>query len=127
VTGGAFAGTIVPLTRRAKRAGKTFSLERAISLRAFHFSAKAVCAPGGGGTEADVTTTHETPGDLRDGDPLLARATTLGFRLTSYETDNGQIVWEWHHDDGGPCPQFITERVARYWMTEWIAQMRSDV
>jgi len=71
-----------------------------------------------------VATTHHPFRNLRDGDPLLAQADALGFRLTTHETDNGQIVWEWRHEDGGPCPQFVTERVACYWMAEWIAQAR---
>jgi hypothetical protein len=58
-------------------------------------------------------------------DPLVERAAELGFEFATLETDTGQTVWEWRHRDGGPRPQFITERVARRWMTEWIKRFEA--
>jgi hypothetical protein len=55
-----------------------------------------------------------------DGDALAEHAARLGFELATREADTGQLVWEWRHRDNGPCPQFVTERVARHWMDEWI-------
>jgi hypothetical protein len=52
-------------------------------------------------------------------DALFEHAARLGFDLFTRETDTGQLVWEWRQHDG-PCPQFVTERVARYWIAEWI-------
>jgi hypothetical protein len=56
-------------------------------------------------------------------DALLERAAIVGFELVCYATDNGQEVWEWRRGDE-PRPQFVTERVARYWMFHWLAQAR---
>jgi len=53
-------------------------------------------------------------------DPLLERAAKLGFDLVSYQTESDQTVWEWRQGDG-PRPQFVTERVARQWMAEWLS------
>jgi hypothetical protein len=55
----------------------------------------------------------------RRSDPLLDEAARLGFALVDYVTPSGQTVWEWRCGDG-PRPQFVTERVARQWMSEWI-------
>ena len=52
-------------------------------------------------------------------DDLIQRAALQGFELANYETESGQRVWEWRHGDG-PRPRFVTERVARHWMSEWI-------
>jgi hypothetical protein len=54
-------------------------------------------------------------------DTLLATAAALGFDLISYQSETDQTVWEWRHGDG-PRPQFVTERVAREWMTDWLAR-----
>jgi hypothetical protein len=54
-------------------------------------------------------------------DPLLEQASALGFELVSYRTETEQTVWEWRQGDG-PRPQFVTERVARRWMSEWLAR-----
>jgi hypothetical protein len=53
-------------------------------------------------------------------DRLLEEAGRLGFELVSYQTATDQTVWEWRQGDG-PRPQFVTERVARQWMAEWLA------
>jgi hypothetical protein len=53
-------------------------------------------------------------------DSLLERAAELGFELVSFPTATEQTVWEWRQGDG-PRPQFVTERVARHWMSEWLA------
>jgi hypothetical protein len=57
----------------------------------------------------------------QESDQLLEAATRLGFALVSYHTDSGQTIWEWRLGDG-PRPQFVTERVARQWMADWIEQ-----
>lgn len=54
-------------------------------------------------------------------DVLLEEAGRLGFALVSYQTEIDQTVWEWRQGDG-PRPQFVTERVARQWMAEWLAR-----
>lgn len=54
-------------------------------------------------------------------DALLDEAARLGFDLVSYQTESDQTVWEWRQGDG-PRPQFLTQRVARQWMTEWLAR-----
>lgn len=52
---------------------------------------------------------------------VIARAVKAGFRLEQYETDSGQTVWEWRRGDE-PRPQFVTQRVALHWMTEFISR-----
>ena len=52
-------------------------------------------------------------------DPLIERAALRGFHLSREETTDGRVVWEWRRGDE-PRPQFVTERVARYWMSEWL-------
>ncbi len=54
-------------------------------------------------------------------DALLEEADRLGFELVSYHTESDQTLWEWRQGDG-PRPQFVTERVARQWMAEWLAR-----
>jgi hypothetical protein len=54
-------------------------------------------------------------------DTLLERAAELGFELVCYRTETEQTVWEWRQGDG-PRPQFVTERVARQWMSQWLAR-----
>src|SRR6478752_5662466 len=68
-------------------------------------------------------------GEDQDADQLLEAAARLGFALVNYQADSGQTIWEWRLGDG-PRPQFVTERVARQWMAEWIersAPSRPDV
>ncbi len=47
------------------------------------------------------------------------RAADAGFELVTRETDIGQIVWEWRRGTE-PRPQFVSERVARHWMSTWL-------
>ena len=54
-------------------------------------------------------------------DLLLERAAQAGFELVTRVTDTGQVVWEWSSGTG-PRPQFVSERVARYWMFDWLAK-----
>jgi hypothetical protein len=54
-------------------------------------------------------------------DGLREAAARRGFELVSYRTANEQTVWEWRRGDGRR-PQFVTERVARHWMSEWLAR-----
>lgn len=65
----------------------------------------------------------ETAHEARD--DLLNRAARMGFVLVNYPTSQGQMIWEWRHGDG-PRPKFVTERVARQWMTEWIERNTPD-
>ena len=58
-------------------------------------------------------------GDVLYSDDLLERAALAGFELVTRTTDTGQRVWEWHRGFE-PRPQFVTERVARYWMLKWL-------
>ena len=50
---------------------------------------------------------------------VIARAADAGYRLAQYETDSGQVVWEWR-SGSGPRPQFVTRRVAVHWMAEFL-------
>ena len=59
--------------------------------------------------------------DTRAGDDLINRAAQLGFELVYDVTANGRSVWEWRRGDE-PRPQFATERVARFWMAEWLVR-----
>ena len=69
-------------------------------------------------TEALGTDAEPRPGE----DTLLEAAAALGFELVSYyQSESDQTVWEWRQGDG-PRPQFVTERVARQWMAEWLAR-----
>jgi hypothetical protein len=69
------------------------------------------------GTEAIGTDVEPPPSE----ETLLAAAAVLGFELVSYQSETDQTVWEWRQGDG-PRPQFVTERVARQWMAEWLAR-----
>jgi hypothetical protein len=60
--------------------------------------------------------------ELED-DIVLARAAHAGFRLVQYETDTGQLIWEWRHAND-PRPQFVTRRVALHWMTQLLERER---
>jgi len=67
----------------------------------------------------------ETKSSDRDcREALLERAACAGFELTTRETDTGQVVWEWHRGKE-PVPQFVSERVARYWMFRWLDQLNA--
>ena len=57
--------------------------------------------------------------DVDSSDLLLERAARSGFVLVNYLTTSGQAVWEWRRGDE-PRPQFVTDRVAREWMREWL-------
>jgi hypothetical protein len=70
------------------------------------------CVSGTVGTDAEAPPNADT---------LLAAAAALGFEFVSYQSESDQTVWEWRQGDG-PRPQFVTERVARQWMTEWLAR-----
>jgi hypothetical protein len=50
---------------------------------------------------------------------ILALAKRNGFRLDHYETETGQLVWEWQRGDE-PKPQFVSRRVALHWMADWL-------
>lgn len=56
----------------------------------------------------------------------LERANRLGFRLCTRETDTGQLVWEWSHQEMGPRAQFVSERVALEWMADRIERFEED-
>jgi len=59
----------------------------------------------------------------RDGrDLLMERAASAGFELVSRTTETEQVVWEWRRGDE-PRPQFVSERVARRWMHDWLEQL----
>jgi hypothetical protein len=48
---------------------------------------------------------------------LLPRAREAGFSLVQYETDTGQLVFEWRRgDDRGP--QFLTRQLAVLWLSD---------
>jgi len=66
-----------------------------------------------------------TAEDERGQDVLLERAARFGFFLESFRTESGQTVWEWRQGDG-PRPQFVTERVARQWMSDWFERSRTS-
>ena len=52
-------------------------------------------------------------------DALIEAAARDGFSLVQYETASGQPVWEWRRGEE-PRPQFVTRRVALFWMEEWL-------
>ena len=70
-------------------------------------------------SESDAIGTDEEPPTSEDA--LLAAATALGFELVSYQSESDRTIWEWRQGDG-PRPQFVTERVARQWMADWLAR-----
>jgi hypothetical protein len=47
-----------------------------------------------------------------------------GFRLHQYDTEHGQVVWEWRRGTE-PRPQFVSRRVALRWMHDWLG-MQDD-
>jgi hypothetical protein len=48
---------------------------------------------------------------------LLPRAREAGFSLVQYETDTGQLVFEWRRgNDRGP--QFLTRHLALLWLLD---------
>ncbi len=57
--------------------------------------------------------------DSHHSDPLLERATAVGFKLVSYTTRTGQMVWQWRRGDPAG-PEFLTERLARAWMAAFL-------
>jgi hypothetical protein len=50
---------------------------------------------------------------------IVRRAAEHGFQFVQYETEGGQLVWEWRRGTE-PRPQFVTRRVALHWMHEWL-------
>ena len=54
---------------------------------------------------------------------VRARAGDLGFELVSYDSEAGQVIFEWRRGDE-PRPQFVTERVALRWMAEFLTGSR---
>jgi hypothetical protein len=67
---------------------------------------------------AVATTVTPEASQLED-EMVVCRAADMGFRLLQYETDNGQLVWEWRRGNE-PRPQFVTRRVAIHWMIEFL-------
>jgi len=66
-------------------------------------------------------------GSSADGaDAVLTEARSLGFELATYESDAGQLIFEWRRGDE-PRPQFVTRRVALQWMQELLAGSRLRV
>ena len=59
-------------------------------------------------------------GGLPD-DVIIARAAEQGLRLSSHETEHGQLVWEWRRGTE-PRPQFLSRRVALRWMRDRLEQ-----
>jgi hypothetical protein len=70
-----------------------------------------------GPTSQDAATASE---------PVLTEARALGFDLATYESDAGQLIFEWRRGDE-PRPQFVTRRVALQWMQEFLAGSRLRV
>jgi len=56
----------------------------------------------------------------RAADRVLADARALGFELAAYESDAGQLIFEWRRGQE-PRPQFVTRRVALHWMQDFLA------
>jgi hypothetical protein len=59
----------------------------------------------------------QEPREVTHQDLHVERAASAGFELVTRVTDTGPGVWEWHNGLG-PRPQFVSERLARYWMYE---------
>jgi hypothetical protein len=56
---------------------------------------------------------------------LLPRAREAGFSLVQYETDTGQLVFEWRRgNDRGP--QFLTRQLALVWLVDEL-ERRHDI
>jgi len=51
---------------------------------------------------------------------VVAAASDAGFALVEFETNHGQRVWEWRRGDE-PRPQFVSRRVALFWMDDVLA------
>jgi hypothetical protein len=66
------------------------------------------------------------PAAANDDHPALVEASALGFELATYESDAGQLIYEWRRGDE-PRPQFVTRRVALQWMQEFLAGSRLRV
>ena len=64
-----------------------------------------------------MTTTTEPVKGVRLEAEILPRATEIGFCLVQYETDMGQLVFEWRRGDD-PGPQFLTRHLALLWMID---------
>jgi len=77
-------------------------------------------------TGSSGSTGSRAPDSAGDADPVLAEARTLGFELATYESDAGQLIFEWRRGDE-PRPQFVTRRVALQWMQEFLAGPRLRV
>jgi len=67
-----------------------------------------------------------SPAPASDVDAVVVEARALGFELVTYESDAGQIIYEWRRGDE-PRPQFVTRRVALLWMQEFLAGSRLRV
>ncbi len=63
---------------------------------------------------------HEQPNETHS-DPLVEQAARAGFELVTRRTDTDQFIWEWRNGLA-PRPQFVSERMARYWMEGWLAR-----
>jgi hypothetical protein len=68
---------------------------------------------------ATVWRMHDS--DTENEDSLLELAARAGYELATRQTDTGQVVWEWQNG-AGPRPQFVSERLAHHWMTDWLAE-----
>ena len=66
------------------------------------------------------------PDSAGGADPVLAEARTLGFELATYESDAGQVIFEWRRGNE-PRPQFVTRRVALHWMQDFLTGSRLRV
>jgi hypothetical protein len=62
--------------------------------------------------------------DDREDEIVVVEAAAAGFKLFQYETDTGQLVWEWRRGSE-PRPQFVTRRIAIHWMRELLRRERS--
>ena len=67
-----------------------------------------------------AATIDQTFGGSQD-ERILAGAAEHGFRLSHYETEHGQLVWEWRRGTE-PRPQFLSRRVALHWMRDWLGK-----
>ena len=64
-----------------------------------------------------MTTATEPGRGTRLEAEVLPRAREIGFGLVQYETEVGQLVFEWRKgDDRGP--QFLTRHLALLWMID---------
>jgi hypothetical protein len=70
-----------------------------------------------------TTTTEPVKGSELEAE-ITPRAAEIGFCLVQYETDMGQLVFEWRRADD-PGPQFLTRHLALLWMVDWLE--RGDV